>query len=104
MSSVLPFPESALEDESLEHFLWLPRTSLSFRRIPIIMASRRSSDSQTQRALGPCMPGFLPEAAEDMEIEDCSFVRVGRAPKPAVGRVGPEELSKRALNLRDSPD
>jgi hypothetical protein len=50
------------------------------------------------------MPGFLPEAAEDMEIEDCSFVRVGRAPKPAVGRVGPEELSKRALNLRDSPD
>lgn len=68
------------------------------------MASRRSSDSQTQRTLAPCMPGFLAEAAEDMEIEDCSFVRVGRAPKLDEGRVGPEELSKRALNLRDSPN
>jgi hypothetical protein len=39
-----------------------------------------------------------------MVIEDCILVRVGRAPKPDEGRVAPEEPSKRALNLRDSPD
>jgi len=39
-----------------------------------------------------------------MVNEDCIFVRVGRALKPDEGRMAPEEPSKRALNLRDSPD
>ncbi len=71
-----------------------------------MMASKRSSDSQTQLEVGPCIPGFLanPEAPEAMVIEDYSFVRVGRAPKPVEGSVGPVDPSKRALNLRDSPD